>query len=92
MPIEIQTITKYVIAPMALLLDGSAELTLVGTVVWPGGESKVVSRQEITLSPGEVAAILGAPTRPDMSRLDDLTTAIYEYLVTQGYAPAGAIS
>lgn len=91
MPIQLQASVNFIIAPIKLNADKSVDLTLVGRLQY--GASAVgavdVYRADFHIEPNDAATIFGAQPKPGLNRLDDLTTAIYEYLVDKGLAPSG---
>ena len=94
MPIQLQASVNFVVAPVRLNADQSVDLTLVGRLQYgPTNAGAVdVYRADLHIESSDVATILGAQPKPGLNRLDDLTTAIYEYLVSRGLAPEGQIS
>jgi len=92
MPISLPASLKYVVAPVNLNADLSVDVTLVGYLELPDGNRIDVTRLDAYIPPEDVTVILGMPPEPGYNRLDDLTIAIYRYLVGKGKAPAGDIS
>lgn len=94
MPIQLQASVNFVVAPVKLNADQSVDLTLVGRLQYGQGNATAVDiyRADFHIEPNDVTTILGAQPKPGLNRLDDLTTAIYEYLVSKGLAPEGQIS
>lgn len=94
MPIQLQASVNFVVAPIKLNADQSVDLTLVGRLQYGPGNATTVDiyRADLHIEANDVAVILSAQPKPGLNRLDDLTTAIYEYLVGKGLAPSGQIS
>lgn len=92
MPISLPASLKYVVAPVHLNADLSADVTLVGYVELPDATRVDITRFDEHIPVEDVAAILSQAPEPGYNRLDDLTIAIYRYLVSKGKAPAGNIS
>lgn len=93
MPITYGGYTKVMkLLPLTLYADGGASVTVrfgyvgVDSVFNPSTEST------FAFSPEVVSSILDAPPTPGLSRRDDLSFAIYQYLVAIGSIPAGEIT
>lgn len=93
MPITLAASVKYVVAPVRLNEDLSADVTLVGQLHYGTGNPPVdITRVDVHIPPADVATVLGQMPQPGLNRLDDLTIGIYQYLVAKGVAPTGEIS
>ncbi len=91
MPITYGQYTKQVkLLPLTLHADGGATIS----IRWGfhNGGWTPYSEQQFTISADEVATILDAPPVEGMTRRDDLSLAVYHYLVEKGLIEAGEIS
>lgn len=92
MPIFTDTVRiAYKLLPLVLNADGSAMVTLRKGYVKEDGEWVGIDCQELQISPENTSVILDAMSTPGLTRRDDLSYAIYTYLVTNGLAPAGEV-
>ncbi len=93
MPITYGTFTKQMkLLPLTLAANGGATVTVRFGFV--NGESDFVSSEEsvFNFTPEAVSSILDIQPTPGLTRRDDLSYAIYTYLVTNGLIPAGDIT
>jgi hypothetical protein len=93
MPIFTDTVRiAYKLLPLVLEADGSALITLRKGYVKSNGEWCEINSQALQISAQNTSLILDAMPTPELTRRDDLSYAIYTYLVTNGLAPAGEVS
>lgn len=92
MPISYGQFEKQLrLLPLTLNADGSA------TVSWRFGfidDGNFVPSEEYSarVTAEDVSRILDAPAREGMTRRDDLSLAVYTYLVASGLVKAGEVS
>lgn len=93
MPITYGTYIKQLkLLPLILLADGSARVDVRDGFVDEAGEFVGRSSRTIQVSAEDVSTILDAPPVAGMSRRDDLSLAVYRFLVDREYIEAGDIS
>lgn len=93
MPIQYGTYTKQLkLLPLTLSEDGSAVCTARFGFVGENSIFQCIEGKTFVLDAEEVSQILDAPPTPGLSRRDDLSLAIYSYLVTKGLVEAGEVS
>jgi hypothetical protein len=93
MPIQYGTYTKQLkLLPLTLSDDGTAVCTARFGFVGDDGEFQSVEGRSFTFSAEEVSGILDAEPTSGLTRRDDLSLAIYTYLVSQGHVLPGSIS
>lgn len=94
MPITYGKYTKQLKLLPLILHDGGGATVQVRYGFVEEGQAQFVptSSYSIEASPEEVSAILDAPPTPGLSRRDDLSLAVYTWLVTVGHIPAGEVS
>lgn len=92
MPISYGTYDMQLkLLPLVLFDHGGAEVTVrYGFVI--DGEFRATSQRSFTISADDVSLILDAPPTAGLTRRDDLSLAVYAYLVAQGLVEAGEIS
>lgn len=91
MPITYGHYTKQVkLLPLTLHANGSATIS----VRWGfhNGTWQPFTEQQFNISAEDVSEILDAPPVEGMTRRDDLSIAVYQYLVNKGLIEAGEIS
>lgn len=92
MPIVYGNFTKELkLLPLVLKEDGSASVTIRYGFVGEDGNFTVASSNGFEMSASVVSAILDAEPRLGMTRRDDLSLAIYTYLVENGLVEPGTI-
>ena len=92
MPIQYGTYTKQLkLLPLSLLDDGSATVT-VRFGYSSNGSFEAATTQVFYMPAEAVEAVLDAEPVGGLTRRDDLSLAIYQYLVTNGLVEAGEIS
>lgn len=82
---------EYKLLPITLQKDGSSVVYLREFIVEPGKEPRFVREIEHAFSAQATQTLLAQQPTPGLSRLDDLTAAIYQALVDAGVA-SGTIS
>lgn len=93
MPITYGTYTKQLkLLPLVLNSEGTAVITVRYGYVRDGEDFVDVSAGQFNIDSATVSSILDAPPTPGLTRRDDLSLAIYQYLVTQGFVEEGQIS
>jgi len=94
MPISYgSTYTKQLkLLPVILAEDGTAVCTARFGFENSSGTFTVVETKTFTFDAAAVSTILDTNPTPGLSRRDDLSLAIYQYLVTHGLVEAGTIS
>lgn len=92
MPISYGTYDMQLkLLPLVLHEHGGADVTVrYGFVV--DGEFRATSQRMFTINASDVSTILDADPTPGLTRRDDLSLAVYAYLVAQGLVEAGEIS
>lgn len=93
MPVTYGNYTKTMkLLPLTLQADGGASISVRFGYVGDDGVFIPATENSFSFSPEVVSSILDVPPTPGLSRRDDLSYAIYSYLVTHGLIPAGTIS
>lgn len=93
MPVTYGTYTKQLkLLPLLLEQDGTATLTVRFGYVSDDQEFTESTASAYKFSQEEVQSILDAEPTPGMTRRDDLSFALYQYLVQSGKIPPGSIS
>ena len=92
MPISLGQIDlELKLLPLSLSDDGSASVTVRKGYV-KNSVFVVISTEAFAIPSSDVSLILDAPAQDGLSRRDDLSLAIYSYLVGKGLVEAGAVS
>ena len=78
--------------PLTLHATGGASVVVRFGFVGADGEFTPTTEQTFSIDEVNVAMILDVQPRAGLSRRDDLSLAIYTYLVTNGLVAAGTIS
>jgi hypothetical protein len=92
MPINIKNVTlEYKILPIELKADGSCSVTIRKGYAEDFGFI-VINCDTIEISAIDTAFILDAHPDANKTRRDDLATAVYTWLITNGHVQAGVIS
>lgn len=93
MPIHYGSYSKQLkLLPLTLLDDGSATCTARFGFVGDDGVFQCVEGTTFTFDAATVSSILDAAPVNGLTRRDDLSLAIYQYLVQHGLVEAGTIS
>ncbi len=93
MPTTYGTYTKQVkLLPLALHSDGSASISVRWGFQPENGEWAPFGEQQFQIPADDVSAILDATPREGLTRRDDLSLCVYEYLVSKKKIEAGEIS
>lgn len=93
MPIQYGSYSKQLkLLPLTLLEDGSATCTARFGFVGEDGVFQCTEGTTFAFDAATVSLILDAEPTAGLSRRDDLSLAIYQYLVTHGLVEAGTIS
>lgn len=93
MPVTYGTYTKQLkLLPLTLQADGYASIVVRWGYVGDDDVFNETSMSTFIIQPADVNLILDAPPTPGLTRRDDLSLAVYQYLVTNGLVEAGAIS
>lgn len=93
MPITYGTFTKQLkLLPLVLQADGGATVTVRYGFVGDDGVFTASTEQQIPIDAASVNSILSEKSMPGMSRRDDLSFAIYTYLVRAGLIEQGSIA
>ena len=92
MPIFTDTVRiAYKLLPLVLNADVSAMITLRKGYIKQDGEWVEIDCKELQISPENTSLVLDTMPTPGLTRRDDLSYAIYTYLVENGLAPAGEV-
>jgi hypothetical protein len=93
MPITYGTYTKQTKSlPLTLHADGSATVSMRFGFVGADEVFNAIEEKTFSISQADVSEILDAPPIPGITRRNDLSLAIYTYLVTRGLIEPGTIS
>jgi hypothetical protein len=93
MPITYGSYTKQVkLLPLTLNSDGSAVVAVRWGFQSDQNDWTPVSEQQFYITPEEVSSILDSEPRLGMTRRDDLSLSVYEYLVQSSKIGPGEIS
>lgn len=93
MPISYGNYTKQMkLLPLTLAADGGASVWVRFGYVGEDGQFQATTEQQFMFSAETVASILDSDPTPGLSRRDDLSFAIYTYLVNNNLIPAGTIT
>jgi hypothetical protein len=93
MPVTYGTYQKQLkLLPLTLHAEGGATLSVRFGYVDSAGNYTPSTEQQFTFSSEDVSTILDQNPVPGLSRRDDLSLALYQYLVTNNKIPAGDIS
>lgn len=93
MPIVYEQYTKQLkLLPLTLYADGRATIDVRYSFVDKNGVAIDFSCRTIQIEAEDVSLILDAPPVAGMSRRDDLSLAVYKFLVERGYIEPGVIS
>lgn len=93
MPITYGSFQKQLkLLPLVLHDNGKATIAVRFGFVGEDGVFTATTNQSFDMEADIVSSILDAPPTPGMTRRDDLSFAIYQYLVTHGLVEAGDIS
>lgn len=86
MPIAQETVTiTYKLLPLTLFPDGTAQVTVRRGLQYANGSWEEINQKNIVIdNPVTVSSILDADPVPGLSRRDDLSLAVYNYLVSIG--------
>jgi hypothetical protein len=93
MPISYGSYTKQVkLLPLTLAADGTATVAVRYGFADDHGNFNPVTEKHVPVSADQVSAILDAAPTPGLSRRDDLSLAMYTWLVTNGHLEPGTVS
>ena len=93
MPVTYGSYIKQLkLLPVVLNSDGTALITVRYGYVGSDNVFVEANSDTFKMEPQIVASILDAPPTAGMTRRDDLSLAIYQYLVSQGLVQTGDIS
>ena len=93
MPITYGNYTKQLkLLPLVLYPDGSASVTVRFGFVGESGDFQATTEKTVNCTPEQVSAILDTGPIEGMTRRDDLSFAVYQWLVESGNLEAGQIS
>ncbi len=93
MPITYGAFTKQMkLLPLTLLADGGALVTVRFGYVGDDGIFQSSTESQFNFTAEVVSQILDAKPIEGLTRRDDLSFAIYSYLVSNDLIPAGTIS
>jgi len=93
MPITGEQVTiVHKLLPLTLFADGSTEVVIRRGLEHASGEFESLTEKRVRISAEDTSAVLDAPPTPGMTRRDDLSLAVYLYLVQTGQVEAGTIS
>lgn len=93
MPITYGQFTKIVrLLPLTLDAAGGATISLRYGFTSSGGQFIPYNEAQFTLDSIAVSSVLDANPTPNLTRRDDLSLAVYQYLVTNGLIEAGIVS
>jgi hypothetical protein len=94
MPVTYGMFSKQLkLLPLILSADGSAQITVrFGYCADGGTDFTPVTEQTFQISPEHVSSILDAAPATGLTRRDDLSYAVYGYLVKTGLIEPGHIS
>jgi len=93
MPITYGNYTKQLkLLPLVLLEEGGATCTARFGFVGTDGVFTCTEGNTFSFTPEQVSSILDATPIEGLSRRDDLSFAIYSYLVSNGLVDAGSIT
>ena len=86
MPVAQEQVTiTYKLLPLTLFPDGSAQVAVRRGLAFTNGTWEEISQKNIIIDdPLKVSAILDADPLPGLTRRDDLSLAVYNYLVSIG--------
>jgi hypothetical protein len=85
--------TKQVkLLPLTLSADGTAHVTVRYGFADEQGNFAAISEKTVPMSEIDVATILGASPTPGLTRRDDLSLAVYTWLVTNGHLEPGRVN
>lgn len=92
MPISYGSYEKQLkLLPIVLNLDGSADVTLKYGFI-DNGVFTAFGEKAVKISPEGVSSVLDIPPQPGLTRRDDLSLAVYNYLVANNLVEPGQIS
>lgn len=93
MPVTYGTYEKQLkLLPLTLHATGGATVAVRFGYVGEDGEFSPTTEQSFSIDAENVAFILDAEPTAGLTRRDDLSFAIYTYLVSNGLVAAGSIS
>jgi hypothetical protein len=93
MPVTYGSFTKQLkLLPLTIFPDDRASVSVRFGYVGESGVFEPMTEQVIQIAPEGVREILDAPPTMGLSRRDDLSYAVYGYLVRNGLIEAGHIS
>ena len=93
MPVTYGTFQKQLkLLPLTLHATGGATVAVRFGYVGDDGEFNATTEQAFSIDAENVALILDAQPTVGLTRRDDLSLAIYTYLVTNGLVAVGSIS
>jgi hypothetical protein len=93
MPVTYGTFTKQLkLLPLVLQANGGATVTVRYGYVGEDGEFTASTEQQFAIEPDKVSELLDAKPVQGLSRRNDLSFAIYGYLVKVGLVEAGQIT
>mgnify|MGYP000087163720 CR=1 FL=1 len=93
MPVTYGTFQKQLkLLPLTLHADGRATVSVRYGYVGADGVFTPSTEQAIEVDADGVGQILDAPPVPGLSRRDDLSFAVYSYLVSRSLIDAGEVS
>ena len=93
MPISKTIGVAYVMAPVTFNVDGSIHLVLAGKIVSDDQTNgTAIYSANLTVPAPDVATIMAAVPDGTKNRIDDLTSALYQYLQANGLAPTGLVT
>jgi hypothetical protein len=92
MPILTETVrVGYKLLPLTLYAEGGSSITLRRGLFSADGVWSDLDSKSISIDAETTAVILDTIPTPGLTRRDDLSYAIYTYLVTNGLAPVGEV-
>lgn len=93
MPVTYGTFTKQLkLLPLVLHDTGSASITVRFGYVGDDGVFTATTSDTFNIPESDVSLILDAPPMNGLTRRNDLSLAVYQYLVLNGLVPQGEIS
>lgn len=87
MPVsQTQVEITYKLLPLTLFPDGTAQVTIRRGLLYPDNSWEAISGEKVVIidNPATVSSILDAPPIAGLTRRDDLSLAVYNYLVGIG--------
>lgn len=85
MPILAENVQiTYKLLPLTLFPDGSASVSIRRGLQHENGNWEPLTEEAYQMAPDVVSSVLDAPPAPGLTRRDDLSFAVYMYLVSIG--------